>query len=126
MSLDLHTFRQLLAAVFMDFPASSFKCDLAANKARQIFVGAGFSADIVRLQNREIVPGVRGQYMVALDKNGQQMVVGETGFHETVRINGVSYIDAIVYEHFGVQALEWEDYAKLWLYPDQLEITGMR
>lgn len=84
--------------------------------------------DIVTIQNEEIpgLAGVRPSYIQAKKPDGGLFLLALTGFHQANRIhtNETSYyLDALVYWHYGVAAVDEDSYFSLFEYPESIEIT---
>jgi hypothetical protein len=129
MPLDLDKSRKKLEALFKSYPAGNH-CDVCADKVGKELKEAGFEVEIVTIQNEQIPgqPGARPPYVQARKPDGSPFLLGQVGFHQTNRVQfeGVSYfIDALVYLHYGVQAVDEDTYFSLFVYPDGVEITDV-
>lgn len=126
-TVDLSHLRPLLEAIFAQYPPGNH-CDLCATALGKILKDDGYQVNIVTLQNEEVPgrPGIRGRFIMARHSDGSSFALGVTGFHMTCRIEQEEkrfYIDSLVNEHFGTQAVDTASYFALFVYPDSMEIT---
>lgn len=92
---------------------------------------AKFETEIVTLQNEEMPgqPGKRPSYIQGKKPDGEHFLLAQTGFHQANRIHiedNFYYIDALVYTHYGVKAVDETTYFTLFVYPDGVEITNVQ
>jgi hypothetical protein len=115
--------RSTLERHFRMYPSSSFKCDRCADAVAKALAQTGHEVSIVRIQW-----STSAQKMVVKDTSSPSgmRLVGDTGFHEVVEVDGEFYIDSIVYESFGAKAIPWDEYANLWMYPEDLVQVSRR
>jgi hypothetical protein len=111
-----------LATIFGRYPSGSKNCVRCADAVEAVYRQAGYSVEVVGVM-LESIGGNRAPIMRAQDakKPGQWIEVANTGYHEAVKLTtdqGELFIDALVYEHFGVLPVDWLTYASLWEYPE--------
>jgi hypothetical protein len=127
---DLSAIREKLENIFKTYPAGNY-CDVCAGAVAQELHKAGFESEIITLQNEEMPgqKGLRPPYIHGRKPDGQQFLLGQTGFHQCNRIRRSQmsyYIDSLVYFHQGVEMMDEVTYFSLFLYPDGLQITHVR
>lgn len=91
--LDLGHLDTSLEPIFEAYPVGNF-CDVCAQKVSQELRKAEFEVAVVTIQN-EAMPGVfhRPPFIHGRDREGQPLLLAETGFHQAVRLleDGVFY-----------------------------------
>ncbi len=113
---------QQLKRIFTRNPSNSYNCVSCAQSVLRVLRKAGYNTSAVGITLYS-PGGYRAPLMRAKSaKNpGEFVQVANTGYHEAVEIiteSGPLYIDSLVYEHFGLNPVDWETYQSLWEYPE--------
>lgn len=129
-AIDLSHLQPKLEAVFEKFPPGNL-CDLCADAISNVLHKASYLVEIVTIQNEEAPgrPGMRGQFILVKQPDDTFFALGMNGFHMACRIVRARerfYIDALVYQRFGPQAIDEASYFGLFRYPDSMEITEVQ
>jgi len=112
---DLTSVEKDLKKIF-DKPEShptKFGCVECAESVATVLSKDGFDVDYVQIQNKH---GMQAVDVYANSPDGNEWVIGKSGFHEVVRIKHEGqefFIDSVAYQHNGVKALTREEYAQL-------------
>jgi hypothetical protein len=127
---DLSRFSQVLTPIFETYPTGNL-CDVCAQKVAGELQKAQYKLAIVTIQNERMPgqPNIRPPFIHGLARNNQPFLLGQSGFHQAVRIEIDSvlyYIDALVYLHYGLSAVDEVTYWRLFWYPDGIEITKVQ
>lgn len=129
-ALDLKAVKNKLEVLFQRYPAGNH-CDICARKVGEELQKAKFDVEIVTIQNEEMPeqPGKRPSYIQGKKPDGEYFLLAKTGFHQANRVHfedNFYYIDALVYVHYGVEAVDETTYFALFVYPDGIEITNVQ
>ena len=115
---DLSEIADELAPIYQAHPPSSKKCNYCADQALPIISEAGFDAKIVGLTDE-----FKGEYLfIKSPENPEKFVeIADTGYHEVIEITvdgDLFYIDSVVYQSYGVKAIDWNSYHDLFAYAE--------
>ena len=127
--LDLEHHGSALTPIFEAYPVGNF-CDICAQKVSQELRKAEFEVAIVTIEN-EAMPGqsFRPPFIHGRNPEGQSLLLAENGFHQAVRIFADEifyYLDALVFMHFSLKAVDEMTYRSLFLYSDGVEFTNVQ
>ena len=120
---DLTAVTSLLEEVFVRYPLGNL-CDVCADEIGKILQSQfQMSVQIVGIANTAF-GGFTPPFLRAKRPDGTIITVATQGWHEVVRIETETdsfYLDALVFVHFGANAVRWEAYNFLWEYPGDIE-----
>ncbi len=128
--LDLEHLGSALTPIFEVYPVGNF-CDICAQEVSQELRKTEFEVAIVTLRN-ETMPGqshIRPPFIHGRHPDGQPVLLADTGFHQVARLltDGIFYyLDALVFMHYGLQAVDEMTYRGLFLYSDGVEFTDIQ
>ena len=124
---DLSQLENSLASVFRDFPSNSFKCSECADQAGKIIRDADIDVEILRIENFRIGRlQVQPQTIRAYAPDRKLFTISENAYHELLEFPGGYYLDSLVFEHFGVSPVTWNEYMNLLEAPEAIVKIGNR